>query len=81
MRNTKPATPARGEARDEEAETSGPSTGSVVAVQRAMQLLDAFALGESKLSLADISRRCAMHKTTALRILRTLAATSSSTCS
>ncbi|MBW0170569.1 MAG: IclR family transcriptional regulator [Hydrogenophaga sp.] len=76
MRNTHAATSPRLQARDEEAENSGPSTGSVVAVQRAMQLLDAFALGEAKLSLADISRRCAMHKTTALRILRTLAAAS-----
>ena len=55
-----------------DAETD-PSTGSVVAVKRAMQLLEAFALGESQLSLAEISRRCGLHKTTALRILRTLA--------
>ncbi|KQM78223.1 IclR family transcriptional regulator [Xylophilus sp. Leaf220] len=49
------------------------STGSVVAVTRAVQLLGAFALGESQLSLAELSRRCSLHKTTALRIARTLA--------
>jgi DNA-binding IclR family transcriptional regulator len=52
-----------------------PSTGSVVAVLRAMQLLGAFALGESQLTLAELSRRCNLHKTTALRIARTLAMT------
>ena len=54
-------------------EVSEPSTGSVVAVMRAMQLLDAFALGESHLQLAELSRRCQLHKTTVLRIARTLA--------
>ncbi|QHI98109.1 helix-turn-helix domain-containing protein [Xylophilus rhododendri] len=49
------------------------STGSVVAVTRALDLLAAFALGESQLSLAELSRRCEMHKTTVLRIARTLA--------
>lgn len=57
------------------AETEGatPSTGSVIAVIRAMKVLDAFALGESHLTLAELSRRCQLHKTTALRIARTLA--------
>lgn len=50
-----------------------PSTGSVTAVMRAMQVLDAFALGESHLPLAELSRRCQLHKTTVLRIARTLA--------
>ena len=50
-----------------------PSTGSVVAVARAVQLLGAFALGEAQLSLAELSRRCGLHKTTVLRIARTLA--------
>lgn len=49
------------------------STGSVTAVLRAMQVLDAFALGESHLPLAELSRRCQLHKTTVLRIARTLA--------
>jgi DNA-binding IclR family transcriptional regulator len=52
-----------------------PSTGSVTAVLRAMRLLGAFALGESQLPLAELSRRCDLHKTTALRIARTLAMT------
>ncbi len=47
--------------------------GGVIAVTRAMQLLAAFALGESHLSLAELSRRCALHKTTVLRLARTLA--------
>lgn len=40
---------------------------------RALQVLDAFALGESHLTLAELSRRCALHKTTVLRLARTLA--------
>ncbi|WP_198970113.1 IclR family transcriptional regulator [Xylophilus sp. ASV27] len=68
MRNTShPASQIPGGIADE------PSTGSVVAVTRAMQLLGAFALGESQLPLAELSRRCTMHKTTVLRIARTLA--------
>lgn len=47
--------------------------GGVIAVTRALQLLEAFALGESHLSLAELSRRCDLHKTTALRLARTLA--------
>lgn len=60
---------------DSGAEPEGaiPSTGSVIAVIRAMKVLDAFALGESHLTLAELSRRCQLHKTTALRIARTLA--------
>ena len=60
---------------DSGAEPEGaiPSTGSVIAVIRAMKVLDAFALGESHLTLTELSRRCQLHKTTALRIARTLA--------
>lgn len=54
-------------------EVGGSSTTTVTAVLRAMQLIDAFALGESHLPLAELSRRCGLHKTTALRIARTLA--------
>jgi len=61
-----PPAPSTGEAKDKEA------TG-VIAVTRALQLLEAFALGESHLSLAVLSRRCALHKTTVLRLARTLA--------
>lgn len=45
----------------------------VIAVTRALQVLAAFALGESHLSLAELSRRCGLHKTTVLRLARTLA--------
>ncbi len=54
-------------------EDDDPSTGQVVAVTRAIRLLEAFSLGESRLSLAELSRRCGLHKTTVLRIARTLA--------
>lgn len=47
--------------------------GGVIAVTRALSLMEAFALGESTLSLAELSRRASMHKTTALRLARTLA--------
>jgi DNA-binding IclR family transcriptional regulator len=47
--------------------------GGVIAVTRALQLLEAFALGESHLPLAQLSRRCGLHKTTVLRLARTLA--------
>ena len=47
--------------------------GGVTAVTRALSLLEAFAVGEATLSLAELSRRSAMHKTTALRLARTLA--------
>lgn len=48
-------------------------TGGVIAVTRALQVLEAFALGESSLPLAELSRRCGLHKTTVLRLARTLA--------
>ncbi|MBC5767868.1 IclR family transcriptional regulator [Ramlibacter albus] len=53
----------------EEAESGG----GVTAVTRALSLMEAFALGEPALSLAELSRRSGMHKTTALRLARTLA--------
>lgn len=49
------------------------ATGGVIAVTRALQLLEAFALGESHLALAELSRRSGLHKTTVLRLARTLA--------
>ncbi|WP_442867252.1 IclR family transcriptional regulator [Acidovorax sp. NCPPB 3576] len=56
------------------ASASGSShAGGVIAVTRALQLLEAFALGESHLPLAELSRRCGLHKTTVLRLARTLA--------
>jgi DNA-binding IclR family transcriptional regulator len=50
-----------------------PSTGVVEAVARALQLLESFSVGEASLPLSELSRRCGMNKTTALRIARTLA--------
>jgi DNA-binding IclR family transcriptional regulator len=47
--------------------------GGVIAVTRALSLMEAFEVGESSLSLAELSRRSGMHKTTALRLARTLA--------
>lgn len=47
--------------------------GGVVAVARALSVMEAFQVGESTLSLAEISRRAGMHKTTTLRLARTLA--------
>lgn len=55
-----------------QAEEKTANTG-VIAVTRALKLLEAFAIGESHLSLAELSRRCGLHKTTALRLARTLA--------
>ena len=54
-----------------EEEPSG--QGGVVAVTRALSLMEVFAVGEASLSLAELSRRAGMHKTTALRLARTLA--------
>lgn len=48
-------------------------SGGVIAVARAMRLLEAFQVDDAFLSLAELSRRAGMHKTTTLRIARTLA--------
>ena len=65
---------ARGQGPTEPDDSAGKdATGGVIAVTRALQVLEAFALGESSLSLAELSRRCALHKTTVLRLARTLA--------
>jgi DNA-binding IclR family transcriptional regulator len=47
--------------------------GGVTAVTRALSVLEAFQMGESTLSLAELSRRAGIHKTTVLRLARTLA--------
>lgn len=57
-----------------EAAESAADSGGVTAVTRALALLEAFAVGESKLSLAELSRRSGLHKSTVLRLARTLAA-------
>jgi len=48
-------------------------TGGVIAVTRALQILEAFRIGERHLSLAELSRRAGLHNTTVLRLARTLA--------
>ena len=53
-------------------DAAGPE-GGVTAVTRALSVMEAFGVGESSLSLAELSRRTAMHKTTVLRLARTLA--------
>ncbi len=53
---------------------AAPEGGGVTAVTRALSLMEAYEVGESALSLAELSRRTAMHKTTVLRLARTLAA-------
>ncbi|MDQ7956001.1 MAG: IclR family transcriptional regulator [Rhodocyclaceae bacterium] len=51
----------------------GRGDGGVIAVTRALSLMEAFEVGESALTLAELSRRSGMHKTTVLRLARTLA--------
>lgn len=50
-----------------------PRDAGVNAVTRALSLMETFQVGEATLSLAEMSRRAGMHKTTALRLARTLA--------
>lgn len=59
----------RNDGKDEPADGGG----GVIAVTRALSLMEAFEVGESTLSLAELSRRAHMHKSTALRLARTLA--------
>jgi DNA-binding IclR family transcriptional regulator len=47
----------------------------VIAVARAFAILDAFKAGENALTLGELSRRTGLHKTTVLRIARTIAGT------
>ncbi|SCB33798.1 IclR family transcriptional regulator [Cupriavidus alkaliphilus] len=54
-------------------QNSEESAGGVIAVKRALQVLGAFDVTDPELSLADISRRTGIHKTTVLRLARTLA--------
>jgi len=49
------------------------STGTVYSVTKALKLLEAFGGNDSFLSLAELSKRTGIHKTTTLRIARTLA--------
>lgn len=45
----------------------------VIAVNRALQIMEAFRIGERQLPLAELSRRTQLHNTTVLRLARTLA--------
>ena len=45
----------------------------VIAVTRALRVLECFQAGEAGLNLAELSRRTGLHKTTVLRLARTLA--------
>jgi DNA-binding IclR family transcriptional regulator len=47
--------------------------GGVIAVARALQVMEAFRIGERQLPLAELSRRTGLHNTTVLRLARTLA--------
>jgi len=49
------------------------SSGGVIAVTRALQVMEAFRIGERHLSLAELSRRTGLHNSTVLRLARTLA--------
>jgi len=51
------------------------SAGTVNSVTRAFDLLDAFGLRDSKLTLAELARRAKLPKSSALRIARTLKTT------
>jgi len=51
------------------------TTPSVTAVARALDILEAFKPGETELTLGELARRTHLHKTTVLRIARTLGAT------
>ena len=47
--------------------------GGVIAVSRALQVMEAFRIGERHLTLAELSRRTGLHNSTVLRLARTLA--------
>ncbi|CAB3644519.1 Negative regulator of allantoin and glyoxylate utilization operons [Achromobacter spanius] len=53
-------------------EDDAPEEG-VVAVRRAMRILEAFGIDDAHLSLAELSRRTGCHRSTVLRLARTLA--------
>ncbi|TXI67514.1 MAG: IclR family transcriptional regulator [Limnohabitans sp.] len=55
-----------------EGQDKGPG-GGVIAVTRALLVMEAFRIGERHLTLAELSRRTGLHNTTVLRLARTLA--------
>jgi len=62
--------------RNKDDDAASEAGGGVIAVTRALSLMEAFEVGEPSLSLAELSRRTGMHKTTVLRLARTLAQSS-----
>ena len=46
--------------------------GGVAAVDRALSILDAFTESDAKLSLAEISKRTGLYKSTVLRLMKSL---------
>ncbi len=65
MKNTRPVS--------KPTDKTGPKDGGVIAVSRALSLLEAFANGERDVALGELARRTALHKTTVLRLARTMA--------
>jgi DNA-binding IclR family transcriptional regulator len=53
---------------------STPAKSLVTAVARALAILEAFKPGETQITLGELARRTRLHKTTVLRIARTLGA-------
>jgi len=56
-----------------DAESPKSAEGGVIAVTRALQIMEAFRIGERQLPLAELSRRTGLHNSTVLRLARTLA--------
>lgn len=54
-------------------DSAATETGGVIAVTRALRVMEAFRIGERHLTLAELSRRTGLHNSTVLRLARTLA--------
>ncbi len=72
-RTSSRASAARATAAPAAPSAPGGEAGGVIAVTRALQILEAFRIGERQLPLAELSRRAGLHNTTVLRLARTLA--------
>ncbi|MBY0268091.1 MAG: IclR family transcriptional regulator [Burkholderiales bacterium] len=70
---TKKTAKTRNDARGGKGDAGRSVPGGVIAVSRALAILDAFGAGENSLTLGELSRRTSLHKTTVLRIARTMA--------
>ena len=68
MRHTPDPAPSAAAARPAEG-----AEGGVIAVTRALLVMEAFRIGERHLTLAELSRRTGLHNSTVLRLARTLA--------